>query len=169
MPLFNQQKLVRGLLCFPSKARPPEGPGSLGTHLLGEPSRPGGPSAAPRPPRPQALSSRAPSWGLSPLRGPARPRDPGADGRLSLDRRTEGRSHQSQGRSGNDGLAESSGPPGPLGSVPRSGRLAPSVHPGRWWQTPSRLQMGPLCPPSFLAPSSPFLGFHFRSFPAENE
>lgn len=85
MPLFNQQKLVRGLLCFPSKARPPEGPGSLGTHLLREPSRPGGPSAAPRPPRPQALSSRAPSWGLSPLRGPARPRDPGA-----VDRRTGG-------------------------------------------------------------------------------
>lgn len=90
MHLFNQQKLVRGLRCFPSKARPPEGRGLLGPHLVGEPRGLGGPSAAPRPPRPQALSSRAPSWGLQPLRGPAGPPDPGVGGRLTLGRRTEG-------------------------------------------------------------------------------
>lgn len=130
----------------------------LGTLRIREP---GGPSAAPRPPRPQALSSRAPSWGLQPLRGPARPQRPRSRREAHPGQEDRG-SFLNQGRSGGgggEGVAESSGPLGPLGPVARSRRLAPSARRGRWWQTPSCLQKGSFFLLLSWPPAHPFWVF----------
>ena len=141
MHSFNQQKLVRALLCFSTKAYPLEGhglPGPAGPVA----GRPLGPSAAPRLPSPQALSSGALSWGLQLLRGASWPQRPGAGGRLSLGRRTEGPC-KARVEPGARAWPSPLAPFGPQGPVPRSRRLAPSAHPGSWWQIPSCLQRGP--------------------------